>query len=518
MKKVILIASPNDFAGNVNVSQIATLIAPPMGILAVGSFLAAHGVPVELVDVQMDFGFGLTRAAERLVSQRVAQYLRAQADDIAWIGISELSNSGGGIALAQEIHTVLPDIPIVFGGYFPSSTYRLLLEAYPFIAAIVRGDGEATALQISQCLSQGRSFLSAQMPNLAWRDGDEIHSTPIRPVAVDDLPIMDFWLLRHPDCYQIIDLMTSRGCPFRCNYCLESAMRPYVAYSPEWVDRQLTHLQAVVPNERLYIYDPVFGVNQEQTLKLCRILGEHRFNYGVESRVDVLSPDLIAPLRQAGMEMIFWGIESANVATLLRMNKVSSAARARRYVKDAVKVLETCFENDVTPCMGIMLGFPGDSEADYQTTLEFVEGIRQFYERITAQTGVETGYGLYAFYTKVYTGSPLEKRIETDFPEIVLRSEPFIGEKTVISPSPEVDLDTTRRYQVKMARQGLYTPLALERTGNYHVFSLKTFLDAHPELMDDEGVITFGDSLRRFSPGFDPDAMLMRSDKVKESD
>ena len=120
MKKVILIASPNDFAGNVNVSQIATLIAPPMGILAVGSFLAAHGVPVELVDVQ----------------------------------------------------------------------------------------GETTALQISQCLSQDRSFLSAQMPNLAWRDENEIHSTPIRPVAVDDLPIMDFRLLRYPDRYQIIELRT----------------------------------------------------------------------------------------------------------------------------------------------------------------------------------------------------------------------------------------------------------------------------------------------------------------------
>ena len=61
MKKAILIAPPNDFAGNVNVARFTSLLAPPLGILALGSYLSAHDVPVELIDVQMDFGFGRTR-------------------------------------------------------------------------------------------------------------------------------------------------------------------------------------------------------------------------------------------------------------------------------------------------------------------------------------------------------------------------------------------------------------------------------------------------------------------------
>jgi len=167
-KKVVLIASANDFAGNLNVVHMTTLLGPPTSILAVGSFLAAHDVPVELIDVQMDFGFGLTRAAERLASQRVAHYLRDQIDTIAWAGISQLSNADSGLALAEEIHAALPGVPIIFGGYFPSSTYRLLLERYPFITAVVRGDGEAAALEISRSLAQCRSFLSEQTPNLGW--------------------------------------------------------------------------------------------------------------------------------------------------------------------------------------------------------------------------------------------------------------------------------------------------------------------------------------------------------------
>ena len=44
-KKVVLIAPPNDFAGNVNVAQFTLLLAPPLSILALGSYLSAHDVP-----------------------------------------------------------------------------------------------------------------------------------------------------------------------------------------------------------------------------------------------------------------------------------------------------------------------------------------------------------------------------------------------------------------------------------------------------------------------------------------
>ena len=112
--------------------------------------------------------------------------------------------------------------------------HNAFMEKYPFITAIVRGDGEAAALQISRSLAQGRSFLSDQTPNLAWLDEGEIRATPIQPMTLDDLPIFDFRPLRNPCCYQIIDLMTSRGCPFRCSYCLENTMRPYAAHPPDW--------------------------------------------------------------------------------------------------------------------------------------------------------------------------------------------------------------------------------------------------------------------------------------------
>ncbi len=515
-KKAVLIAAANDFAGNVNVSRLTPLLAPPISTLALGSYLAAHDVPVELIDVQMDFGLGLTRDAERAVSQRVAQYLRGQSGDIAWVGVSQLSNAGSGIALVQEIHAALPEVPIIFGGYFPSSVYQHLLEKYPFITAVVRGDGEVAALHISHSLAQGQSFLSAQTPNLAWRDGDEIRTTPARPVPLDNLSILDYRLLRNPACYQIIDLMTSRGCPFGCYYCLEGIMRPYTAHSPDWVAQQLNHLEANVPNDRVFIYDPVFGLGRRRALELCQVLGKRRFTYAVESRADVLSPDLIPTLRKVGVEAIFWGIESASARTLLRMNKVRSVTDAQDYVRDALEVLRACFENDVTPMIGFMLGFPGDSEADYQITLDFIKNIGRLYSHVAAETGTQTGFVPFAFHTKVYHSSPLAACVESDFPETVLRSEPFIGEKTVVSPSPGVDLEMAQCYQAEIARLGGYTPRAMERLWRYFGFSMDAFLTAHPQLTDSQGVTQLGDSFRRFPQVFDPASLLMQYDKSKD--
>lgn len=514
MKKAVLIASTNDYSGNLNVARFTPLLAPPLSIVALGSYLTAHDVPTELIDVQMDFGFGMTRAAERVVSRRVARHLRDQADAIAWVGISQLSNAGSGVTLAQEIHAALPDMPIIFGGYFPSGAYRLLLEKYPFITAVVRGDGEATALQISHSLAQGRSFLSDQTPNLAWLEESEIRATSIQPMALDDLPILDFRLLRNRS-YQIIDLMTSRGCPFRCNYCLENTMRPYAAHLPDWVDQQLAHLENEMPNARVFIYDPVFGLGRERTIEMCRVLRKYRFTYAVESRADVLSPGLVPALREAGVETIFLGIESASTATLLRMDKLPSADMVGNYTGKALEVLKACFENDMTPVVGLMLGFPGDVEADYQATLEFAKEVSQLHDRIAARTGVETGFVPLAFYTKVYDGSSLAERIPEDFPGAVLRPEPFDGERTVVSPTPGLDLDVTQRYRAEIVRHGCHTSLALERLWRYYSFSMEDFLAEHPELTDDQGVTILGDSLRRFPQEFSVLPTLMRFDKSR---
>ncbi len=486
MRKVILIAAAADHPR----FDWSLPLLPPLGILALGSYLAVHDIPYELIDMQMDFGIGTTPEVERIVCQRVARYLFDQADDISWIGISQLANGTSGVVLAEEIHKILPDVPIVFGGYFASGIYQRLLEEYPFVTAVVRGDGEMAALQISRSLDQGCSFFSEQIPNLAWRENGTIRTASFRPVALNDLPIMDFRPLRNLAAYQVIGVMTSWGCPYRCNYCLENCMRPYAAHDPAWVDRQLSHLEAVSSSKWFIIIDPIFGLNREHTIQLCQVMRQYPFAYTFQSRVDVVAPDLIPLLRQAGVQVIFWGIESASTETLLRMNKVRSKAQAVRFLQQARALLKACFENEVTPVMGVMVGFPGDSEADLQITLEFIKEMSQLSNQISAQTGLEAGFIPGVQPTAIYDGSPLADRMKY-FPDTVLSPASFSGEKAVLLSSPGVDVEMITSYLNEMEQYGHYTPLAIERMEHYFGFSVQDFVAAHPESRDEQGVVKF---------------------------
>lgn len=466
-------------------------VAPPMSIVAVGSYLRDHGVPVELIDIEVDFGLGLTREARQVVGRRVASYLAAQAEDIGWVGISLHTNLSLGMSEdtspIEPIHAALPNTPMIFGGYLASIDYHVLLQKYPFVTAVVRGDGEAPALDISRRLAQGESVPLDQIPNLAWTHQGEIRTTPIQSLPPAELPIFDFTLFRHPRSYEKIDLLTSRGCPFTCEYCLENLMRPFGSYPLSWVARQLEHVEAVSPSSRLFVFDPIFGVQRERTLEICKLMSgrRRRFSWGFLGRVDVLPPDLLGPLSAAGVETIFLGVEAISESALRRMQKVRSAAMADKYVKSALAVLGACFENDITPWVAMMVGYPGDSEDDYQTALDFFDQVRELHERSRSKPGIL----VYPQITKIYDNSQLAQRIQEEFPDAILQPGPLMGE--TFATSAQLGLETIEAFSLEMAAKSILTDTTMDRLCRLWMRpaeSFESFCRAHPELVDSEGV------------------------------
>ena len=473
MKKAVIIGASLDYAVELSIFDHTSSISPPLGALSVCSYLAHHHIPTELIDVKMDFGIGLTEEANIEIINRVTNYLCEQPQEIAWIGISQLSSEAIAIALAQAIHTALADIPIILGGYAATSACGTILEENPFITAIVLGDGEYAALEISRAIEDGRSFLTEQTPNLMWIDAAGVHKSPTRQVDLNTLPLLDFTLLKHPTSYPNIDIATSRGCPFRCNYCLEINMRPYSKFSPEWLDRQLTHIQATLPNRRISIYDPIFGLDADHTTQICNVLDKWDFSYCIESRVDVLSPEFMRRLAEVGVEVIYWGFESASADTLVRMNKVPSHSRANSYIEQSFKVFEACFRHGITPVIGYMFAYPGDSEPDQIAAMEYAQALRQLYD----QTKADTGFVLFPSATSVYEGSEMARLIQ--------RKE---------LPEPEVN-ETTYRLMEAFAKLDEWSDIATERLLSYVVLPLKTFIEKSPEQIDGFGVFSFEEAL-----------------------
>lgn len=504
MKKAVLIAASHGFGTLPDIFPINLLLPPVSGVVALGSYLASQGVPVEIIDVQMDYGIGTTAAAEGVVFRRLARDLLRRAGSIAWVGISQITGANSGLAIAAEIRRVLPRMPIVLGGYFPSFAYRAVLEECPAVTAVVRGDGEAAAIRISRCVEAGKPFLSEETPNLAWREGGLIATNPVAPMDLGELPICDFRLLRDPDAYPMLTLMTSRGCPFRCRFCPEAGMRPFAAYPADWVRRQLAHVASSTKCKRIMFTDPTFGLGTERTRELCKALRSHRFSYAAVSRVDVVGPEEVRLLSEAGFDSVYYGIESASASTLIRMGKAASLAAARRYVQAAARALEACFEEGVTPFMGLMLAFPGDGESDYRATLAFAREMRRRHDRIRPAGGRRAGLIVECFPTMLFDGTALAADLERRFPKTRLDPEKRLGASIVSSPSPGVGQDCTLRYIGEIRKQTAVTPLAAERLGGYWLMSLPMLLEKHPELKDSEGVVKLGDVLNRTAARMSP--------------
>ncbi len=397
-----------------------------------------------------------------------------------------------GLVLAEKIRAALPDIPIILGGYFPSLNYPALLQENPFITAVVQGDGEAAALEISHCLAQGRSFLSDQTPNLVWLDEGQVRATPMQTTELESALDLNFQLLSNLTRYQVIAMMTSHGCPFNCDFCAEARMRPYDTYPPAWLARQLAHLEDQTSNDKVFFWDPIFGANRQHALEICRVLGEYRFTYALQSRVDVLSPDLVPILRSVGVELIYLGIESASPATLVRMNKVQSVAQAEKYIQNALESLKTCFENEITPCMSMMLPYPGDSIEDFQAAVDFLTKVAQLHDQIAAQTGVAPGFLCYVRNTIIFAGDLLAEQLEAGrFPGTTVTYEPISGLDIVQTPSTEITPEEVKNYQKQALHCVKLTPVATERITGYLCHIAQKFLKSNPT--DTEGVTKIAD-------------------------
>ncbi len=494
MKKVLLIKPPNDSFVNIDRDSVLPPLSPDMAVLSLGSFLKANGVPVELVDVQMDFGFCLDARAHESVMRNVVAYIESIKEDILWIGITLFCSSFSGLDLLGRICKTFDSVPIVLGGYFPSTACDALFESYPGVSGMVKGDGEDAALAISRTLLEGGRFPDANIPNLVWKNGGKVEINTSLKGDLARYPIMDFSLLKNGKSYSLVNMMTTRGCPFSCGYCLERKMRSFSSFSPDWVERQLENISRNTESLGIFIHDPLFTNGVERTTEICKLLGRAKRRFAIESRVDTLKPDFIPVLRDAGVELIYFGFESASPDTLIRMKKVPSRKRAESYVQDAFSNFKACFENGITIIAGIMFGYPGDAEDDYRKSLEFVKGVNAEYHDTAKRTGVQSGFLFSGIDTRIESASDLNKEVEDRYPEVVLQDiGDFMGEKRVVQPSRGVDLRMAHFYRDEMIKMSIrtYSPLAIDRFNTFIGLQVEETLKKNPCIVDGNGVFHF---------------------------
>jgi anaerobic magnesium-protoporphyrin IX monomethyl ester cyclase len=210
---------------------------------------------------------------------------------------------------------------------------------------------------------------------LAWRKGDEIVINFPRPFISDlnDLPIPMHELLplqkyrmpliKGPFTF----IVTSRGCPAGCTYCIKHVSYQYTARlrSPSLIMEELWQLKNLGINN-IHMYSDLFTVNRDQVMELCQRMIDEKINikWTSNSRVDYVDEEMLQMMGRAGNWLISWGIESGNEQILKHARKGAYPDKAKRALIWAKKA-------------GIMnwgyfiIGLPGETEATIRQTIDF---------------------------------------------------------------------------------------------------------------------------------------------------
>lgn len=344
----------------------------PLGILYVGTILDREGgFSVKLLDA----------AALQYDNDKTLRWVKQTNPDI--VGISAFTVAFlSSIDLARKIKEWNPSIKIVMGHYHPTITAENILQKYGNIVDFcVRGEGEYTFLELVKFLERYPDKLPSEIQGLTFKDmkGTVISTLDVPLIEeMDKLPfpdrkLIDFDYKWNFTGFEFMDskfttMISSRGCPFSCNYCACSkfARRRWRPRSPENIIDELSIVQDQGYTELNFV-DDNFTLNSKRVIKLCELMKKEHIdiNWHTDGRVDQVSQAMLGWMHAAGCRSIWYGFESANQRILDLYNKktkveqFSTAIHAARKAK--IDIIVGLF----------MVGGPTETLDEVRTTLKY---------------------------------------------------------------------------------------------------------------------------------------------------
>lgn len=338
---------------------------PHIGIAYLSSFLKKQGVRVMIFDEGLDSNL---EKLYRLIGEFKPNI----------IGISIFSYCYGfSYNLIENIRKET-SIPIVAGGPHVSAVGKKILEDLK-VEFAVKQEGEFTLLELlKEILKDNPDF--SNIKGLIWRTKEgSIVENPSRDLIndLDSLPFPDyesFGIERYP-CYKqrFLPIITSRGCPFSCNYCSVrlSMGQGFRARSAENVISEIKYFYEQGWHN-FDINDDCFTLDKQRAHKICDLIIENklkiRFQLYNGIRVDTVNPDLLKKMKEAGCFFISYGCEAGNDKVLKAIKKNITLGQ----VRDAVRWTN---ETGINNAVNFIIGHTEETYQDALDTINFAKSL-----------------------------------------------------------------------------------------------------------------------------------------------
>ncbi len=370
---------------------------PPLGLLSIGAVLERAGIEVEIVPADI----------LRMSWGDIRKKIREGRPDLVGV-TSTTENRFQSFKLIKIAKDALPGVLTVLGGPHASMAPEDCLAHRPELDLIVKGEGENTTLELCRALEKDADPEQLDsVAGLVMRKGEKIVSSlPRSPIKdLDALPFPAFHLVPFERYnfkidvpgygpLQAVNVMTSRGCPFDCNFCATPINwgRAVRMRSPENVILEIERHVERFGARVIFFYDDTFNSNPARVEKICDLIIARRLNifWRAEVRLDLISKPLLARMKEAGLFHLSFGLEAGS-------ERVRNQVINKRIdIQDFHNLVGWCHELGIVPNVFFIFSHPTETWEEARETAGIIERYKDSVEATIA-------------ILHVYPGTPLER-------------------------------------------------------------------------------------------------------------
>lgn len=299
---ILLVNAPSAYPGSMLAHRLQGL--PPLGLGYIATYVNQFGYKASILDFYI----------REVTLLELEETLNDRSPSV--VGISTSTETyNNGIKIARFIKKMYPEIAVVMGGYHVSFEYKDALDT-GYVDYVIRNEGEITFKELLDFLCKKEGEIE-EIDGICYIDNQgTIKKNKNRKYIdnLDELPIPDrsFFDMKK---YGSATISTSRGCPGNCIFCAATALSGgrYRVRSANSIVQEFKYLSDL-GYRHIQIIDDTMTADIDRLNEFLDLMIQEQLDisWNCESRVDIMTKDLLYKMKQAGCNGVQFGVEAGN--------------------------------------------------------------------------------------------------------------------------------------------------------------------------------------------------------------
>jgi anaerobic magnesium-protoporphyrin IX monomethyl ester cyclase len=383
---------------------------PPLGTLYAASLLRELGISVAVFDTMLN---DPTEGFEAAIAKHQPRIVVVYEDNFNFLTKMCLTRMRDVAYHILEVSQKAGATVLVNGSDASDHALNYLQMGF---RCVLLGEAEWTLAEVVPSLLATENPDLSPISGLAYLEGENgrLVRTEARPLMrdLDSLPIpardlvdvgqyREAWKTTHD--YFSLNIVASRGCPYRCNWCAKPIYGDsFAVRSASSVAEEMRRLKYDFNAEHLWFADDIFGLRAKWVSELATLVEEldAAVPFKMQSRVDLMTRNSVRDLRRAGCAEVWMGVESGS-------QKVLDAMEKGTHVEQFAIARDNLRREGIRACFFLQFGYPGETWEDIQSTVELVRRTRpddigvsvsyplpgtKFFQQVRVQLGKKTNW------------------------------------------------------------------------------------------------------------------------------